>query len=138
MTVKISGKYLGSKRHELTHQESGTVIVTDAPKDNNGLGSSFSPTDLVAAAFGSCVTTTIAIYAERVGLDLSGMHFSVEKHMQQTPRRIQALPLIVHLPQGIPEAERAKLERVGLTCPVHASLAREVQAMVKFVYDVVG
>lgn len=136
MSVKITGTYSGKKKTELLHVDSGSVILTDAPRDNSGDGSKFSPTDLVAAAFGSCVMTTIAIVAERGGLSVEGMHMSVEKHMSQEPRRIGALPLTVHLPKALLPHERQKLERAGLGCPVHHSLHPEVRCDITFLYDV--
>lgn len=136
MSVEITGRYLGSKKLELTHQQSGSTLVTEAPRDNGGDGMSFSPTDLVAAAFGSCVLTTIAIVAERSGLSVEGMHMRVEKHMQQEPRRIGNIPLTVHLPQTLGDAERRKLETAAKACPVHKSLHPEVQAQIEFIYDI--
>jgi len=136
MSVKITGKYLGNKKVELTHVDSGVTIRTDAPRDNNGEGRSFSPTDLVAGALSACVMTTIAIVADRSGLEVAGMHTSVEKHMSTDPRRIGALPLTVHMPKKLLEHERQKLERAGLSCPVHHSLHPEIQAVISFLYDV--
>ena len=52
MAVEITGKYIGHLKTELTHGPSGTVIRTAAPVDNQGDGSSFSPTDLAAASLG--------------------------------------------------------------------------------------
>ena len=49
--------YLGELRTEATHVQSGSKILTDAPTDNHGKGEAFSPTDLVAAALGSCMMT---------------------------------------------------------------------------------
>src|SRR5690606_12104649 len=60
MGVVISGSYRGKKRVELTHEQSGSTIVTDAPLDNNGEGQSFSPTDLCASSLGSCILTVMA------------------------------------------------------------------------------
>jgi uncharacterized OsmC-like protein len=136
MSVGITGKYIGAKKVHLVHEPSGEILVTEAPKDNGGEGKSFSPTDLIAAAYGSCVLTTIAIVAERSGIKIEGMHMRVEKHMQTEPRRVGSLPLEVHLPQALAEHDRHKVERAGLACPVHKSLHPEVKADIKFVYDV--
>jgi hypothetical protein len=62
--------YLGDLRTQDTHLQSGTVIYTDAPTDNQGRGEAFSPTDLVANALGTCILTTIAILARRDGIEL--------------------------------------------------------------------
>ena len=51
----ITAKYLGDLRVECVHQQSGTVLVTDAPKDNNGKGEAFCPTDLCATALAAPV-----------------------------------------------------------------------------------
>jgi uncharacterized OsmC-like protein len=136
MSVGITGKYLGTKKVHLVHEPSGEVLVTEAPKDNGGEGKSFSPTDLVAAAYGSCVMTTIAIVAERSGLSVEGMHMRVEKQMQSEPRRIGNVPLTVHMPKALSEQARQKLERAGLACPVHKSLHPDVKAEITFLYDV--
>ena len=136
MSVEITGRYLGAKKVELIHGPSGEVLITEAPKDNGGEGKSFSPTDLVAAAYGSCVMTTIAIVAERSGVSVDGMHMRVEKHMQSEPRRIGNIPLEEHLPEHLSAQDRSKLERAGLACPVHKSLHPDVKAEITYVYDV--
>ena len=48
MISKVS--YLGDLRTEAIHIQSGDIIITDAPIDNEGKGEAFSPTDLVATA----------------------------------------------------------------------------------------
>lgn len=136
MSVVITGNYIGQKKVELTHEPSGSVIITEAPRDNGGEGKSFSPTDLVAAAFGSCVMTTIAIVAERGGLSVAGMRMRVEKIMNPDPRQIAELPLVVHLPAKLEIYDRQKLERAALSCPVHKSMSHEVRMPIQFVYDV--
>jgi uncharacterized OsmC-like protein len=136
MSVAITGKYVGQKKCELIHEPSGSILVTEAPRDNGGEGRSFSPTDLVGAALGSCIMTTIAIVAERGGVSVEGMHMRVEKHMGTEPRRIAQLPVVIHLPEKLDPAERQKLERAGLACPVHKSLHSEVEMQIQFVYDV--
>jgi len=136
MSVEMTGVYVGQKKVRLVHGPSGEVLITEAPKDNGGEGRSFSPTDLLGAAFGSCVLTTIAIVAERSGINVEGMHMRVEKHMQQEPRRVGLLPLEVHLPASLVGQDRQRLERAGRACPVHKSLHPDVKADITFVYDV--
>jgi uncharacterized OsmC-like protein len=63
--------YLGELRTDCAHLQSGTHINTDAPTDNQGRGEAFSPTDLVANALGTCIITTMAIFAQRDGIDAS-------------------------------------------------------------------
>lgn len=136
MSVVVTGKYIGQKKVELIHEPSGSVMVTEAPRDNGGEGKSFSPTDLMGTALGACVLTTIAIVAERSGISVTGMHMRVEKHMSSDPRQISDLPLVVHLPASLEIHDRQKLERAGLSCPVHRSMNPTVRMPINFVYDV--
>ena len=132
--VEIEARYDGSKKCSLRHQE-GLTLQTDAPKDIGGDASAFSPTDLVAAALAACVLTTVAMFAERHELDLTGMTAHVGKEMTASPRRIGRLPLTVHLPASVSAEMRPVLERVAHTCPVHASLHPDVDAPIEFHYD---
>lgn len=134
MAVEITGRYVGNLKTELTHGPSGAVLRTAAPVDNNGDGSSFSPTDMVAAALGACMITVMAMVAERDGIDMSAVSFRVEKHMVSNPRRIGALPVTLHMPAGLTPEQKQKLERTALTCPVHHSLLPEIEKEVRFVY----
>ena len=80
--------YMGGLRTEATHVQSGTKIVTDAPTDNHGKGESFSPTDLVSAALGSCMMTLMGIAADTHGINVDGTRLSITKVMAADPRRI--------------------------------------------------
>ncbi|MBX3169692.1 MAG: OsmC family protein [Candidatus Eremiobacteraeota bacterium] len=134
MAVKMSGRYAGQLKVELHHEPSGMRLNTAAPVDNNGDGSSFSPTDLVAAALGACMLTIVAMVAERDGLDTSALAFECEKQMQTSPRQIGAIPVRLMMPAGLSPEQKAKLERAALTCPVHRSLLPEIDKTVTFVY----
>ena len=46
----IQCQYTGDLHCTAQHGPSGTVLKTDAPTDHDGLGESFSPTDLLATA----------------------------------------------------------------------------------------
>lgn len=134
MSVAMSGKYLGGLGVELHHEPSGSKIRTAAPVDNQGDGSSFSPTDLLAAGLGACMLTLIAIVGERDGLKMDGLAFRAEKTMQDSPRRIDEVTLIITMPAGLDAKQRRKLEYAALTCPVRHSLNPDVGSPVEFHY----
>lgn len=136
MGTQIKGTYEGQKQTILKHLGNDAEIKTDAPKDNNGLGRNFSPTDMVAGALGACVMTIISIICDRDEIDISGSHFEVTKEMSANPRRIGQLLVSIYLPEALTEAQRTKLEKAALTCPVHKSLHPDIEAPVNFNYTV--
>jgi putative redox protein len=133
--VKISIDYTGQLHCDVSHGPSGTVIQTDAPADNQGKGATFSPTDLVAAALGSCIATTMAIVAERHQIELKGMTITVEKEMASDPRRISRLTTAVRVPLPNDHPQRALFEKTALGCPVHRSLAAEMERPTTFFWE---
>ncbi len=135
MSVIIDGVYVGNKKARLKHEPSGTEILTVAPKDNFGDGSSFSPTDLVASGLGACMMLIMSIAGEREGMDLSGMRFRVEKEMISAPRRIGKLTLELHLPARLDAPQRERLESVARECPVLRSVHPDVVVDARFLYD---
>ena len=133
--VRIDVVYEGDLHTRCCHRPSGRALETDAPKDNEGRGESFSPTDLLATALGSCILTVMGILARRHGWPLAGARASVQKHMNsQPPRRVQRLVVRLEMPPGIPAAARAPLERAARGCPVGESLHPEVQVDLEFAW----
>jgi putative redox protein len=133
--VRIDVTYQGGLRCEATHGPSSQKLVTDAPVDNHGKGESFSPTDLVATALGTCIATIMGIVAERDKIDLTGLRITVRKEISaEPPRRIARLITRIEMPKGLTEQQRAKLEKTAHTCPVHQTLQGKVDMPVEFVY----
>ncbi len=75
--VNISIKYTGHLHCDAEHGPSHAKLATDAPTDNKGKGEAFSPTDLIATALGTCISTTMGIKAEELGVSLKGMTVDV-------------------------------------------------------------
>lgn len=130
-----TARYTGNLRTEAVHTASGTTIFTDAPVDNHGRGESFSPTDLVGAALGTCMMTIMGIVAERQQLDLTEVSFEVQKHMAAEPRRIAQIDVSFRMPSTLSDKERAVLENAARTCPVALSLNPEIRQEVQFRYE---
>jgi len=130
--VEIRMSYEGDLRCRATHVPSSSTLTTDAPVDNQGKGESFSPTDLVATALGTCMMTIMGIAAARMSLDLRGMTAVVTKEMTPPPRRIARLAVTITIPGDFNDEQKQKLQNAAMTCPVHKSLHPEVAAPVEF------
>jgi uncharacterized OsmC-like protein len=126
--------YEGNLRTVATHLQSGTVIETDAPTDNQGKGERFSPTDIVATALGSCMLTIMGIKARDMNVDIEGTKIDITKIMVANPRRIGEIKVVINFPDALQtdEKQRAILERAAMTCPVFESLHPDMKKDVEF------
>jgi putative redox protein len=132
--VEMRIDYTGDLRTRIVHGPSGTVIETDAPVDNQGLGERFSPTDLLAAALGSCALTIMGIAAKKRNLSLKGAAVRIEKHMQDSPRRVGRIVMDVTLPAALSEHDRTLMEKICDSCPVHLSICPDIKVENNFSY----
>ena len=90
--TRISCRYTGALHCSAEHEPSGVSLSTDAPPDHDGRGESFSPTDLLATALGTCILTVMGITAKHRNCSVTGAEASVEKIMTQTgARKIEKL-----------------------------------------------
>jgi putative redox protein len=132
MQYKI--EYLSDLKTRCTHS-SGETIDTDAPKDNQGEGRLFSPTDLIAVGLGSCILTVMAIAARSLGVDLKGTTVEVQKEMSKNaPRRIERIAICVSCPNRFSLQIQKKLEKAAMDCPVHHSLHPDMQQIIEFTW----
>jgi putative redox protein len=129
----ITITYSGDLHCEAKHESSGSVIQTDAPKDNHGKGEAFSPTDLLVASYATCVLSIMAISARHSNVDMTGATATIEKTMSKDmPRRIAVLALTISIPvQASPKA-RQELEKAAYNCPVHHSLHPDIEKTITF------
>ncbi len=134
MTTVMIG-YEGGLRCSCEHVRSGAQLRTDAPVDNHGLGQGFSPTDLVAAALGACMITVMGIKADTKGWSLEGVSCEVLKVMEDAPRRVGRIELLITMPSILDSHQRELLEMTAISCPVAKSLAAELEQVVQFKYE---
>ena len=131
---KFEIKYQGNLRTIATHLDSGSEISTDAPKDNHGLGQTFSPTDMVCSALASCILTIMAIAVEKNNVDIKGTKAMVKKTMGNNPRRIAKIQIDIVFPKEYDSKTKTILEKVAYNCPVHHTLSETVEKNISFTY----
>ena len=127
-------RYEGDLRTIATHLDSGSEISTDAPKDNHGLGATFSPTDMVCSALASCILTIMAIAVEKNDVDIKNTKAIVKKTMGDNPRRIIKIAIDLIFPKEYDYKTRTILERAAYNCPVHHTLSTRVEKDISFTY----
>lgn len=127
ITSKI--EYLGGLRTAATHVASGTKIITDAPIDNHGKGEAFSPTDLLATSYASCMLTIIGIYCQSHNLPFTNGEAEVTKIMSsQAPRRVEKLIVTLDVSNnGWDDNQKKHVIAAGKACPVAKTLGDNVE-----------
>ena len=135
--VNLHVTYEGALRCSAVHGPSSQELITDAPVDNHGRGETFSPTDLVGTALGSCLLTVMGIAAQARKLELKGTSVHVVKEMTtERPRRIASLTVNVTFPSAVSSqadaATRQELQRIAENCPVRLSLSDKIECPIQF------
>ncbi len=134
-TTTIKTTYTGNLRTEATHLDSGATIITDAPKDNQGNGEAFSPTDLLAASLGSCILTIMGIAARTHNFSIDGTTAEITKIMSADPRRVGEVKITFNFPaNNYSEKERKIIENAAHTCPAAKSLHPDLIQNITFNY----
>jgi putative redox protein len=125
--------YVGDLRTEATHVRSQNHLITDAPPDNKGKGEAFSPTDLLAAALGSCMITIMGIAAREHGFNMDGTQAQIWKIMASDPRRVGEVRIeLTFPPVSYSDKEKKIIERSAYTCPVYLSLHPDLNKTIIF------
>jgi len=126
--------YKGALRTEAKHLQSGTVIETDAPIDNQGKGERFSPTDLLATSLGNCMLTIMGIKARDMNVNLDGTIVDITKIMKAEPRRVGGIKVVFHFRPGLQVDDKQKqiLENAAHACPVAKSIHPDIEQDITF------
>lgn len=133
MDTTATLEYLGDLQLRATHTRSGQEFVTDAPVDNNGKGSAFSPTDLLASSLGLCMITIMGIAARNSGFNIDGTKARVTKIMASDPRRVGEVIVELDFPAiNYTEREKQIIRQCAKICPVSQSLHPDLKQTVIF------
>jgi putative redox protein len=133
--TSVTIEYQGDLHCKATHELSGAVLTTDAPRDNHGRGESFSPTDLVGVALGTCTLSVMGIKARMLKVDISGSTAAVDKEMVNAPaRKINKISVKIRVPHQLSSEHRQALEEAAYTCPVHKSMHPDVEMPIEIAW----
>jgi len=133
MSHTIENKYIGNLRTSSKHLKSGNNVITDAPKDNNGKGEAFSPTDLVSSALCSCMSTVMGICANKRNFSMPNSTAKITKIMGVDPRKISEIMIEFTFEKSeLTDAQKNKLISIAKNCPVAKSLNPDIKQNLTF------
>jgi len=134
--AQFTTHYLGNLRCENVHNQSNTIIHTDAPTDNQGQGMAFSPTDLCALSLTTCIITTMGIYANLKNIEIVSIEADTNKIMASDPRRIAKIEatIKIRVADSATERDREGLERIVKTCPVSRSMHPDIEQNIELLW----
>lgn len=127
--------YEGNLRTQCTHMQSGSVIQTDAPIDNNGKGEAFSPTDLLATSLITCMQTIVGIFCQNHSIPFSHCEGTVEKVMYSDPRRVGELHVNLDFSENKwDEKTQKKVQKAAEACPVAKSIHPDIKLTFTYLF----
>ena len=102
-------------------------LTADEPLDMDGDDKGPTPQELLAASLASCMAITLDMYARRKGWDvgLAEVECSYEQPSDRAvPTRFEC---VLRLPSALDDDQRQRLRLIAAKCPVHRTLAAEVE-----------
>jgi uncharacterized OsmC-like protein len=131
-----STEYLGDLRTACSHNATGTKVFTDAPIDNKGKGSSFSPTDLFVTSYAACMTTIMGIYCQEHNISMKHCSAEVKKVMYSNPRRVGEIHIEIDVTGNDWDSKTTKkVIRAGETCPMAFSVHPDIKVEINYLTD---
>jgi putative redox protein len=118
MTMTATAHRAAGLRHQVD-VNGRHVLVTDEPSSLGGTDIGPAPHELLAATLASCISTMVAMYADRHAWRLDALSVDVDYDTDAEPRRFD---IRVNLPAGLSDDQVARLRRVADTCPVRRAL----------------
>lgn len=122
--------YDGSQRCSALETKNGKRVAVDCPMTK---GEEFGPDGLVAAGLGACMLISMAAFAQRHGLDVTGATANVDVALGGRPEtRISAIDVTLRVPRTFDPAERVSLERAADSCPIKHSFRPDTRIQTRF------
>jgi putative redox protein len=124
---------LGVGSYQVVETRSGASLTADLPPEYGGSGTSFSATDLLAAALGVCIATTIETVAARHSIPPDALSTTVDKTLATNLKRLEGLAVQIACSADVPPDVLERLKRAAGHCIIHRSLHPDVIVTVDFI-----
>ena len=129
---KVEVTYTGDMQCSALNTRNAKSVAVDCSLTK---AQEFGPETLVAAGLGSCMLISMAAFAERRGLDVSGAQADVDASLGGEPEmRITAIDVTVRVPKKFSQQVQSSLEKAAGACPIKHSFRSDTQITTCFVF----
>lgn len=129
--TELKIRMLGAKICNVSHDKSKSTIITTTPREYGGIIDDFSSTDLLSAALGTCIATTIEDLLLRNSIQLDNVEIIVQKELSKSPKGIKFIAVDILLHQGVDSKLLKMISKAAKTCLIHNSLVFDPKITVK-------
>jgi len=114
------------------------ALIGDEPVEAGGDGLGPNPYELLLAALGQCTVLTIVLYARRKGWPVNGVSVRashervvVAEEIEGEPirKKVERIVQEIALQGNLDEDQRARLIEIAGKCPVHRTLAGDLEIL---------
>ena len=96
----------------------GFTTETDQPEVNGGDNSAPSPFDLFLSSLGACAGFFALRFCQQREIDTAGMRLTLDTERNPESKRLDAIKIVIHLPEGFPDKYRKSIIRATDQCAV--------------------
>jgi len=100
----------------------GHTVLTDQSREHGGTGEAPEPFDLFLASLGSCAGYYALRFCQERGIETAGLGLTLATEADPERRRLKAIRLDLHLPDGFPMRYRAAILRAVDQCAVKRAI----------------
>jgi uncharacterized OsmC-like protein len=105
----------------------GHKIISDVPPEMGGDDRGPTPVDLLAGSLATCIAFYIARWCKQASIPHEGFEIDMDYVHDREAHCVPVMKVSVHMPPEFPEARRAALLKVALSCTVHNTLCNTPQ-----------
>lgn len=120
--MKVSARRRKGYAHSLTYAHH--TLIADEPPDHGGTDTGPTPTAMLAMSLAACTAITLEMYAERKGWDLGDVEVEVDYEREGDASTFE---VAITIPSELSSEEEQRLQEIAGRCPVHRTLAGEVE-----------
>jgi uncharacterized OsmC-like protein len=109
-------------RNEVTIRIRGHELTSDWSPAEGGDDLGLSPSEMLVASIGSCISMVVSQYCKRHGFSDGPIEVNLTYEMSSNPNRISAITVDLEVHGDIPESKKDIILKLAKKCPIHQTL----------------